>query len=76
VAKLRAAEAAAGRATPLEITAAPRQITQAAEPPTAAEIAAFAAAGVDRLIVSPWSRSSEAVAGLERFAGQCGLEPR
>ena len=25
-------------------------------------------AGVDRLIVSPWARSREAVAGLERFA--------
>ena len=26
-------------------------------------------AGVDRLIVSPWARSREAVEGLERFAG-------
>jgi hypothetical protein len=32
-------------------------------------------AGVDRLIVSPWARSREAVDGLRRFAERVGLEP-
>jgi probable F420-dependent oxidoreductase len=30
--------------------------------------AAYAAAGVDRLLVTPWARSSEAMNGIERFA--------
>ena len=73
VARLRAAEEAAGRTTPLEVTAAPRQITVAGEAPTPEEIAAYEAAGVDRLIVSPWRRSAGALEGLERFAKECGL---
>lgn len=73
VARLRAAEEAAGRTTPLEVTAAPRQITVAGEAPTPDEIAAYEAAGVDRLIVSPWRRSAEALEGIERFAKECGL---
>jgi probable F420-dependent oxidoreductase len=32
------------------------------------DIEAFAAAGVDRLLVSPWSRTREVVGGLEAFA--------
>lgn len=71
ISRLRAAEEAAGRTTPLEITAAPRQITVVGEGPTPEEVAGFEAAGVDRLIVSPWRRSSEAIAGLERFAQAC-----
>jgi len=73
VARLRAAEDAAGRTTPLEVTAAPRQITVVGDAPTVEEIAAFEAAGVDRLIVSPWRRTSEATCGLARFAKDCGL---
>ncbi len=33
-----------------------------------AELDAYAAAGVDRLIVSPWARTREVIAGLEAFA--------
>ncbi len=32
--------------------------------------------GVTRLIVAPWSRSPEALVGLQRFAELVGLEPR
>lgn len=71
VAQLRAAEEAAGRATPLEVTAAPKQITVVGEAPSPDEVARFAAAGVDRLIVSPWRRSAEAIDGLQRFAEEC-----
>lgn len=34
------------------------------------DVDAFAAAGVDRLIVAPWSRTSEALDGIKRFADQ------
>jgi probable F420-dependent oxidoreductase len=34
------------------------------------EIEAFAAAGVDRLVVSPWRRSRECIEGLRRYADQ------
>ena len=34
------------------------------------ELARWAAAGVDRLIVAPWSRSRDALDGLRRFADQ------
>ena len=74
VARLRAAEAAAGRERRLEVTAAPRQITVVGDAPAAEEIAGFEAAGVDRLIVSPWRRTSEAIEGLERFAKECDLQ--
>jgi alkanesulfonate monooxygenase SsuD/methylene tetrahydromethanopterin reductase-like flavin-dependent oxidoreductase (luciferase family) len=74
VAHLRAAEAALGRTAPLEITAAPRQITTVGDAPGPEDIAAFEAVGVDRLIVSPWRRSAQAIEGLERFAKECGLE--
>ena len=73
VARLRAAEEAAERTVPLEVTAAPRQITVVGDAPTPEEIGRFEAAGVDRLIVSPWRRTAEAIAGLERFAQECGL---
>jgi probable F420-dependent oxidoreductase len=73
VARLRAAEEAVGRTVPLEVTAAPRQITVVGDVPTPEEIGRFEAAGVDRLIVSPWRRTAEAIDGLERFAQVCGL---
>jgi probable F420-dependent oxidoreductase len=38
-----------------------------------ADIARWAEIGVTRLIVSPWARSREAAAGLERFAALAGL---
>jgi len=74
VARLQATEAAAGRESRLEVTAAPRQITVIGDAPAADDIARFEAAGVDRLIVSPWRRTSEAIEGLERFAKECDLE--
>lgn len=37
------------------------------------EVDAYAAAGVDRLIVVPWTSSREAVAGLQRFADEHDL---
>jgi probable F420-dependent oxidoreductase len=40
------------------------------------DLTRWAEAGVDRLIVAPWARSREAVAGLERLADTVGLEPR
>jgi probable F420-dependent oxidoreductase len=40
------------------------------------DLDAWTAAGVTRLIVSPWERSRDAVAGLERLARAAGLEPR
>jgi probable F420-dependent oxidoreductase len=36
----------------------------------------FAAAGVDRLVVSPWRRSRDAVEGLRRYAERIGLKGR
>jgi probable F420-dependent oxidoreductase len=43
-------------------------ITVITEAPSAAEIAAFAEAGVHRLIVSPWSSSRTAAADLQAYA--------
>lgn len=37
------------------------------------DVAAFAAVGVDRLVVRPWRSSSGAIAGLHRFAEEVGL---
>lgn len=37
------------------------------------DVDAFAAAGVTRLVISPWSRSLEAVDGMRRFAELVGL---
>src|SRR5581483_7898323 len=73
VARLRAADAAARPSAALELTAPPRQITVAGDAPTPEEIGRFEAAGVDRLIVSPWHRTAGAIDGLEHFAKQCGL---
>lgn len=38
------------------------------------DAARWSAAGVDRLIVAPWARSSEALDGLRRFADTMGLQ--
>jgi probable F420-dependent oxidoreductase len=40
-----------------------------------ADIARWEDLGITRLIVSPWARSPDAVAGLERFADLAGLRP-
>jgi hypothetical protein len=37
------------------------------------DVQQWEAAGVDRLIVSPWAKSRDAVAGLGRFAGTIGV---
>ncbi len=44
------------------------EVTITARNPSSDEIDAYADAGVDRLIVSPWERSREALEGLRRFA--------
>ena len=65
VARLRALEAEVGR------TAPPATVTvmgAVGEPGTDGDVAAWEAAGVDRLIVTPWRRSPEAVAGIHAFA--------
>ncbi len=46
----------------------PFQITVGAELETRGDLERFAEAGVDRLIVSPWRRSREALAGIEALA--------
>ena len=48
----------------------PIEITFNGEVTTAADIERYAEAGVTRLIVRPWSRSSEALDGIRRFADQ------
>lgn len=62
--KLQAHAAEYGR-DPAEI-----EVTVGASPRTGDEVAAYARAGVDRLVVSPWRRGREAVAGLETYAEQ------
>jgi len=49
------------------------EVSVMAEPPGRAEIDDWRRAGVDRLIVAPWRRSSEAVEALQRFAAT--IEP-
>jgi probable F420-dependent oxidoreductase len=67
VARLRALREAAGRG------ALPFSVTVGARDPGPAELAAFAEAGVDRVIVAPWRRSREVGPALralaERLAG-------
>ena len=62
VTALRRAEDDAGRTGP------PCTVTIGGLVRTDADLAAYEAAGVDRLVVSPWERSRDTVAGLERFA--------
>jgi probable F420-dependent oxidoreductase len=64
VATLRELRGAAGRSgEPLEVTVSPG-------PGAAPEIERFAAVGVDRLVVSPWRRSSECLDALRDFAAR------
>lgn len=44
------------------------EVTVAATPRTPEEMAAYAEAGATRILVSPWERSRDAVAGLEDYA--------
>jgi probable F420-dependent oxidoreductase len=63
LAVLRELREAAGRADdPFEVTVC------VLDPPPPDEIAAWAAAGVDRLIVRPWQRVRDTIDGLARFA--------
>lgn len=66
VEKLRALRAAAGRAAePFEVTVSP-----AAALLDRSVLEQFAAAGVDRVVSLPWTRASEALDALERFAAR------
>jgi len=49
---------------------APFEVTVGGECTSDEDVAAWEAAGVDRLIVSPWRRSKEAIGAMETFAGQ------
>jgi probable F420-dependent oxidoreductase len=44
------------------------QVTVGGRASSPADVAAYVAAGVDRIIVSPWRRSDEAISGMEQFA--------
>lgn len=69
VARLRALRADAGRGgEPFEVTV-PGPVR------SRDEVARWADAGVDRVIVAPWKRSSEAIDGLRRFADLAFGEP-
>jgi probable F420-dependent oxidoreductase len=70
VATLREHLAAAGRA------GEPFQICLGGPVASREDVARWEDLGVTRLIVAPWTRSTEAVDGLERFAARVGLEPR
>ena len=50
------------------------EVTVMGEVGTQADLERWKAAGVDRLIVTPWSRSSEAVAAMESLASAVDLE--
>lgn len=62
--RLRELEAEAGRPD------RPVRVTVMAAVTGPEDVDAFAAAGVDRLIVTPWRRSREAVGGLQAFAAE------
>ena len=68
VARLGALASAAGRRQPLEVTIGGR-----ARSPE--DLARWRDAGCSRLLVGDLGRSSEAVATLERRAGELGLVP-
>jgi probable F420-dependent oxidoreductase len=48
----------------------PVQVTLAGDVRSPGDVARYAEAGVDRLLVRPWARSSEAVDSLRRFADE------
>jgi hypothetical protein len=60
----------AGRDRPFEIT------VHAYELSGPEEVGAWAALGVDRLIVRPWTRTGEALDALRRFAAEYELAGR
>jgi len=67
VTRLQALAGEAGRVNPIEVTlASPVQ--------TKDDLSRCAEAGVNRVIVRPWRRSSEAVDSLRRFAEEVGVE--
>ena len=70
VATIRAAAEEAGRD--------PESITLTVGGPAASDedVKAYAAAGIDRIIVSPWRKSNEAVEGLRRFAERHAVSDR
>ncbi len=63
LAKLRELGAAAGRTTPVQVTLH-GNVTRPDD------VERYADAGVTRLIVTPWARTSEAIDGLARFADE------
>ncbi|MGO8870843.1 MAG: TIGR03619 family F420-dependent LLM class oxidoreductase [Acidimicrobiales bacterium] len=63
VARLAELRAAAGRAGRTEVTLG-------AEITVPADVERHAAAGIDRLFVKPWHRTSDALEGIRRFAGE------
>jgi probable F420-dependent oxidoreductase len=46
------------------------QVTVGGDVASPADVTAYASAGVDRLIVSPWRKSDDAISGLESFADE------
>jgi hypothetical protein len=46
------------------------QVTVGGDVASPADVTAYANAGVDRLIVSPWRKSDDAISGLENFADE------
>jgi probable F420-dependent oxidoreductase len=50
------------------------EVTLGGELREPSDVERFAAAGVDRLVVSPWRRSRDAVDGLRRYADRVGLK--
>jgi probable F420-dependent oxidoreductase len=62
LARLRSLADAAGRTTPIEVT------LNASGVASAGDVARYADAGVTRIIVRPWRRSSEAIDAIRRFA--------
>jgi len=64
VATIRAHREQAGR------TRMPFEVTVGGECTSADDVAAWEAAGVDRLIVSPWKRSRDALPAMESFAAR------
>jgi probable F420-dependent oxidoreductase len=59
--RIRTIAASAGRTSPIEVT----MMGEVSNP---VDLERYAAAGVTRLIVRPWSRSSDATMGLRHFA--------
>jgi hypothetical protein len=59
---LRSLADRAGRTTPIEVT------LNASDVRSVDDVARYADAGVSRIIVRPWRRSSEAIDAIRRFA--------